>query len=294
VCLCGELRTRTDKIATMTILVFGSTGLLGNALMREWTADSVLGLSSKDADIRDAQAVDQVIAEARPDWVIHAAAYTDVDGCEANRELAMSVNRDGAAHIAEAARRHNARLLFLSTDYVFDGSKNSPYEVSDSRAPINVYGESKAEAELKVLAIIPDCTIVRTSWVFGKGGRCFPETILRLASARPELSVVNDQRGSPTYTVDLARAIIELCRKNVSGIVHVTNAGDCTWFDFATEIVRAVGLPAEVTPVTTAEFPRPAKRPANSVLSPVSREKLGVSMPDWQDALARYLEERQR
>jgi dTDP-4-dehydrorhamnose reductase len=293
VCLCGELRTRTDKIATMKILVFGSTGLLGNALMREWTADSVLGLSSKDADIRDAQAVDQVIAEARPDWVIHAAAYTDVDGCEANRELAMSVNRDGAAHIAEAARRHNARLLFLSTDYVFDGSKNSPYEVSDSRAPINVYGESKAEAELKVLAIIPDCTIVRTSWVFGKGGRCFPETILRLASARPELSVVNDQRGSPTYTVDLARVIIELCRKNVSGIVHVTNTGDCTWFDFATEIVRAAGLPAEVTPVTTAEFPRPAKRPAYSVLSLVSCEKLGVSMPDWQDALARYLEERQ-
>jgi dTDP-4-dehydrorhamnose reductase len=278
----------------MKILIFGASGLLGNAIMREWTTDSVAGLSSKDVDIRDQQAVDRVIGDARPGWIIHAAAYTDVDGCESNRELAMSVNRDGAAHVAESAKRHNARLLFLSTDYVFDGTKNSPYEVMDERAPINLYGESKAEAELKLLTIIPDCTIVRTSWVFGKGGRCFPETILRLATTRPELSVVNDQRGSPTYTVDLARAIIELCRKNASGIIHVTNAGDCTWFDFATEIVRAAGLPAEVHPVATEQFPRPAKRPAYSVLSPVSREKLGISMPDWQDALARYLEKRER
>src|SRR5215467_9422007 len=135
----------------MKILVFGATGLLGNALMREWTTDSVGGVSSKDVDIRDAQAVDQVIADARPDWIIHAAAYTDVDGCEANRDLAMSVNRDGAAHVAEAARHHNARLMFLSTDYVFDGTKNSPYEVTDAREPINVYGESKSEAELQIL-----------------------------------------------------------------------------------------------------------------------------------------------
>ena len=278
----------------MRITVFGATGLVGNALLREWSGDAVTGLSSRDADIRDPQAVERVVVETRPDWIVHAAAYTDVDGCETHRDLAMSVNRDGAVNVALAARKHAARLLFLSTDYVFDGTKNSPYETTDLRAPQSVYGQSKAEAEQRLLEIFPNSTIVRTSWVFGKGGRCFPETILKLASTRPQLSVVNDQRGSPSYTIDLARAVIQLCRKNVAGIVHVTNAGDCTWYDFAAEIVRAAGLPAEVQPVTTAQFPRPAKRPAYSVLSPVSREKLGISMPDWRDALARYLEERER
>lgn len=278
----------------MRITVFGATGLVGNALLREWSSDSVIGLSSRDADIRDSQAVERAIAETRPDWIVNAAAYTDVDGCETNRELALAVNRDGAVNVAQAARLHNVRLLFLSTDYVFNGTKNSPYEITDPRAPQSVYGQSKAEAEQRVLEVVPDCTIVRTSWVFGKGGRCFPETILKLAATRPELSVVNDQRGSPTYTIDLARTIVQLCRKHASGIVHVTNSGDCTWYEFANEIVRAAGLPAEVEPVTTAQFPRPAKRPAYSVLSPVSSKKLGISMPDWTDALARFLEERER
>jgi dTDP-4-dehydrorhamnose reductase len=278
----------------MRITVFGATGLLGHALMREATADTVVGLSSKDADIRDKQAIAQALAGTRPDWIILAAAYTDVDGCETNRDLAFAVNRDGAVNVARAAKKIGARLLFLSTDYVFDGTKTTPYETTDPRAPQTVYGASKAEAEVRLIEIAPDCCIVRTSWVYGTGGKCFPETILRLAATKPELSVVNDQRGSPTYTVDLARALVEVCRKKARGIVHTTNAGDCTWFDFATEIVRAAGLPAEVRPVTTAEFPRPAKRPAYSVLSPVSREKLGIKMPDWRDALARYLEERAR
>jgi dTDP-4-dehydrorhamnose reductase len=278
----------------MRITLFGATGLLGNDLMREPTTDPISGLNSKDADIRDPEAIAQALAGTRPDWIILAAAYTDVDGCETNRDLAFAVNRDGAINVGRAAKKIHARLLFLSTDYVFDGTKTTPYETTDPRAPQTVYGKTKAEAELRLTEILPECCIVRTSWVYGTGGKCFPDTILKLAAIRPELSVVNDQRGSPTYTVDLARAIIQLCRQNVSGIVHLTNAGDCTWYDFAQEIIGAAGLPAQIRPVTSEEFPRPAKRPAYSALSPVSREKLGISMPDWRDALACYLEERER
>jgi dTDP-4-dehydrorhamnose reductase len=278
----------------MKVTVFGSTGLVGNALIREWTGDSIIGLSSKDVDIRDGKAVGAVLHQTRPDWIILAAAYTDVDGCETNRDLAFAVNRDGAIHVAEAARRVNARLLFFSTDYVFDGAKTTPYETTDARSPRTVYGASKADAEVRLAELIPGCCIVRTSWVYGVGGKCFPDTILRIASNRPELSVVNDQRGTPTYTIDLARAVIELCRKNAAGIVHITNDGDCTWFEFAQEILGAAGLPAEVRPVTSADFPRPAIRPAYSVLSSASRKKLGITMPDWHDALGRYLEERER
>jgi dTDP-4-dehydrorhamnose reductase len=278
----------------MRITVFGATGLLGNALMRESATDQIAGLNSKDADIRDPGAIAQALAGTRPDWIILAAAYTDVDGCESNPTLAFAVNRDGAINVARAAKKIHARLLFLSTDYVFDGTKTTPYETTDKRAPQTVYGKTKAEAELRLAEILPDCCIVRTSWVYGTGGKCFPDTILNLAATRPELNVVNDQRGSPTYTIDLARAILQLCRQNATGIVHVTNAGDCTWYDFAQEIIGAAGLPAAVNPVSSEAFPRPAKRPAYSVLSPVSREKLGINMPDWHDALARYLEERER
>jgi len=278
----------------MRITLFGATGLLGNALMRESATDPIAGLNSKDADIRDPGAIAQALAGTRPDWIILAAAYTDVDGCESNPTLAFAVNRDGAVNVARAAKKIHARLLFLSTDYVFDGTKTTPYETTDKRAPQTVYGKTKAEAELRLAEILPDCCIVRTSWVYGTGGKCFPDTILNLAATRPELNVVNDQRGSPTYTIDLARAILQLCRQNATGIVHVTNAGDCTWYDFAQEIIGAAGLPAAVNPVSSEAFPRPAKRPAYSVLSPVSREKLGINMPDWHDALARYLEERER
>jgi dTDP-4-dehydrorhamnose reductase len=180
-------------------------------------------------------------------------------------------------------------LMFLSSDYVFDGCKRSPYQTSDPRNPTSLYGESKARAEEQLLETLPDVCIARTSWLFGHGGKCFPATILKLASTRPEISVVNDQRGSPTFACDLASALAQLCRASARGIVHVTNSGNCTWYDFATEIVRASGLPAKVKPVTTAEFPRPARRPAYSVLSPDSLHAYNVHMPDWQDALRRYL-----
>lgn len=276
----------------MRVTIFGASGLLGQALMREWTGDEVIGLGSHDADIRDASQVRSAVERTHPEWIVLSAAYTDVDGCESQQDRAFSVNRDGAVNVAEAARQVGSRLLFLSSDYVFDGTKNSPYEVDDPRNPQSIYGKSKAEAEVRLLENLPDCCIARTSWLFGAGGKCFPDTILKLAATRPALDVVDDQRGCPTYTVDLVGAIVQLCRNNAHGIVHLTNSGHCSWFEFAREIVREAGLATEVRPVSTEQMPRPARRPAYSVLSPVSLERWGIEMPTWQDALRRYLQER--
>jgi dTDP-4-dehydrorhamnose reductase len=273
----------------MRVTLFGASGLLGRDLVQQLTGEQLTALSSKDADLRDRARIRDVIHDSRPDWILLAAAYTNVDGCESNRDLAFAVNCEGAIHVADAARDAASRLLFLSTDYVFDGAKRAPYEVDDPRNPTSVYGETKARAEERLLEILPEVCIARTSWLFGHGGKCFPATILKLASNRPEISVVDDQRGSPTFTRDLASALVELCRADARGIVHVTNSANCTWYEFATEIVRASGLPTKVNPVTTAEFPRPAKRPAYSVLSPDSLHAYNIHLPDWKDALDRYL-----
>jgi dTDP-4-dehydrorhamnose reductase len=273
----------------MRVILFGASGLLGQELVHELNAEQLTALSSKDADLSDRARIQSVIQDSRPDCIILSAAYTDVDGCESNRDLAFAVNCDGAVNVAEAARDAGSRLIFLSSDYVFDGTKQSPYETSDPRNPTSVYGESKARAEQRLQEILPDVCIARTSWLFGHGGKCFPATILKLAATRPEISVVNDQRGSPTFTRDLASAIAKLCRANAKGIVHVTNSGNCTWYDFAAQIVQAAGLSTKVNPVTTAEFPRPARRPAYSVLSPDSLHAYNIHMPEWQDALSRYL-----
>jgi dTDP-4-dehydrorhamnose reductase len=276
----------------MRVTVFGATGLLGKALVREWTDDDVSGLGSRDADIRDPKQISNVIEETRPDWIVLTAAYTDVDGCEKNPEQAFHVNCRGALNVAQAARHFASRLLFLSTDYVFDGAKNRPYETNDPRAPLNVYGRSKAEAEVQISQVLPECCILRTSWLFGNDGKCFPDIILKLAASRPAIDVVDDQRGSPTYTTDLARTIIQLCRSDAKGIVHATNRGDCSWFEFAREIVADVRLNSMVRPTTSEQFVRPAQRPKYSVLSSKSLQKQAIEMPHWQDALRRYLLER--
>ena len=276
----------------MKAMIFGATGLLGKALVREWKGDEVIGLGSGAVDIRDAGRVREAVEKSLPEWIVLAAAYTDVDGCEAHADVAMSANRDGAVNVAEAAKQVGAKLLFLSSDYVFDGKKKSPYEVSDVRNPQSVYGRSKAEAEGRLFEVLPEACIVRTSWLFGTGGKCFPDTILKLAASRRALDVVNDQRGCPTYSVDLARAIISLCRAGARGIVHVTNSGNCSWFEFAQEIVKDAGLAVEVRPVSSAQMARPAPRPAYSVLSATSLQHYGIEMPEWKDALLRYLKER--
>ena len=277
----------------MRVLVFGATGLLGRALMREWQGDEVSGLGSRDADIRSLQEVKNTVARHRPDWIVLAAAYTDVDGCETNRGLAFAVNTTGAANVARASADAASKLIFLSTDYVFDGAKGQPYQTNDPISPQSVYGQTKAAGEEEIRKILPSACILRTSWVFGTGGKCFPDTILRLAGSREALDVVDDQRGSPTYTIDLARAIIELCRADAAGIVHATNSGDCTWFDFAKQIVANSGLKTRVLPTTTDRFPRPAPRPKYSVLSVSSLQRFGIVMPTWQNALVRYLKERE-
>src|ERR1700732_2297126 len=276
----------------MRVASFSASCPLGQALMRQYGRDAVRGYSSRDVDIRDASAVRTIAQETEPEWIVLAAAHTAVDGCENNPDLAFTVNRDGAANVAEAARKTGAKLLFLSSDYVFDGKKTSPYDTDDARRPQSVYGRSKAEAEIKLLALMPESCIVRTSWLFGVGGKCFPDTILKLAASRSTLDVVNDQRGCPTYTVDLARAIIRLCCKSASGIVHVTNAGECSWFVFASAIVQQAGLRTTVRPVSSQQMPRPAPRPAYSALSPESLRRLRIEMPTWGDALQRYLRQR--
>jgi dTDP-4-dehydrorhamnose reductase len=273
----------------MRITIFGATGLLGKHLMEKWNADEVVGLGSKDADIRDPQQAWNAVHRTRPDWIVLAAAYTDVDGCESNRELAFDVNCHGAMNVARVAKKHGARMLFLSSDYVFDGTGNTPYDVDHQRAPRSVYGQSKAEAEIRLREIMPDACIVRTSWLFGEGGRCFPDTVLKLAASRSEIDVVDDQRGSPTYAADLAHAIAQLCSRDASGIVHATNRGDCSWFEFAREIVSRAGLTTIIKPTTSDKLVRPAERPKYSVLSSSSLEKYAITMPGWEDALKRYL-----
>ncbi len=275
----------------MRITLFGASGLLGQDLVPALSGErhQLTALSIEDIDLREHARIRGIIRDSRPEWIFLLAAYTDVDGCEANRESAFAVNCEGAVNVAEAARAAGARLLFISTDYVFDGSKRSPYQTTDPRNPASVYGESKARAEERLLEILPEVCIARTAWLFGHGGKCFPATILKLASTRPEISVVNDQRGSPTFTRDLASALVQLCRANARGIVHVTNSGNCTWYEFTQEILRASGMATVVKPVTTAEFPRPARRPTYSVLAPDSLHAYNIHMPEWQDALRRYL-----
>ncbi|HMF91678.1 MAG TPA: dTDP-4-dehydrorhamnose reductase [Candidatus Angelobacter sp.] len=278
----------------MRVLVIGATGLLGKVLLEQWDGDELTGAGSRDADVRHPEELKRLFARCRPEWTVLAAAYTDVDGCEKDPERAHQVNSIGAVNVAREARETQSKLLFLSTDYVFDGKKNTPYEPEDAIDPLNVYGRSKAEAEKQICAIVPDCCIVRTSWLFGVHGRCFPNTILELAQTRNHLNVVADQTGCPTFNRDLAGAIIQLVRANAQGIVYVTNRGACSWYEFACEILGAAGRSdVTVSSSRTEDVPRPATRPKYSVLSGAGLEKFGLRMRPWQEALRDYCAERE-
>jgi dTDP-4-dehydrorhamnose reductase len=277
----------------MRVLVLGARGMLGTDLLDEWQSDELIPAGSAEADLRDFTQVEKLVVKVRPDWIIVSAAYTDVDGCERNPELAFAVNATGVENVARCAQSIGARIFLLSTDYVFDGKGSRPYEVTDRLAPLNVYGASKAAGEEMLRKNHSAWCIGRTSWLFGVHGPSFPEKILRAAETRPELSVVNDQFGSPTYTRDLARAIRDLVLKDASGIVHITNEGICSWFDFAREIlVRSGRGSVPLLPITTEESARPARRPAYSGLSPASLHAFGVRTRPWQDALISFLEEK--
>ena len=276
----------------MRVLIIGARGMLGTDLLKEWETDELIPASSRDADIRIARQVHSLLARTRPDWTVLTAAYTDVDGSERNPENAFAVNASGAENVARAAKEYGSRLFFVSTDYLFDGTSTRPYEPDDPIAPLNVYGQSKAVGEKAIRERHSDWCIARTSWLFGAAGACFPEKILRASETRPELAVVADQVGSPTFTRDLARMIRDLVRMDARGTLHVTNEGSCSWFEFAREILRQASRNSiQIKPITTAEAGRPANRPAYSVLSPASLHARGLRMPDWRDALGAYLKE---
>jgi len=273
----------------MRVLIIGANGLLGSDLVEEYAGEEVVAATSRDADIRDLSHVRKLLIRSRPEWIVLTAAYTDVDGSERNPDLAYAVNREGTRNVALAAREHGAKLFYLSTDYIFDGTANRPYEPDDPIHPLNVYGASKAAGEQAVREQGGHWVIARSSWLFGAARSCFPEKILAAADSQPELKVVNDQVGSPTYTRDLAMAIHRLMQLDVRGILNITNSGSCSWFEFAREIVQRAGRNMPVLPITAAEFARPAKRPAHSVLSPAALAAYGIRLRNWRDALDAYL-----
>lgn len=274
----------------MRILLMGARGMLGTDMLRDWKSDEVIAADSGEADIRDLQQVRNLIGNLRPEWIVLTAAYTDVDGSELNRELAFAVNATGAENVARVSSEYGARLFYVSTDYVFDGNSTQPYEPDDPVNPLNVYGASKVAGELAVRRFAKGWCIGRTSWLFGAHGASFPEKILRASETRPELTVVSDQVGSPTFTRDLASAILRLLHREARGIVHITNAGTCSWFEFAREVLDQSGRgAARVRPVASREFPRPAKRPNYSILSPASLQRYGITMRHWKEAVAIYL-----
>ena len=270
------------------ILVAGCNGMLGSDLMA-LLGDRARGVTGRDMDITSPESAERVITALRPSVVVNCAAYTDVDGCESNREKAMRVNGEALANLARVTREIKAKLVQISTDYVFDGSKQTPYLESDQTSPVNIYAESKLLGEHNT-ALNPDHLIVRTQWLYGLHGKNFVETMLRLAAEKDQLSVVDDQAGSPTWTVDLSRAIVALIDKGCRGVYHVANSGFCTWNGFARAIFEEAGLDVAVNAMTTRELNRPANRPSNSILGCEKLEQdAGVRLQPWRDALCEYL-----
>jgi dTDP-4-dehydrorhamnose reductase len=277
----------------MRLLVTGAAGMLGRAVVAaaEGAAHDVTALTRRDLDITDPDAVRAAVADARPDAVINCAAWTDVDGAEDAEAAAMRVNDAGAALLAAAAAASGAKVLYVSTDYVFDGTKQRPYVESDLPAPISAYGRSKQAGETSVAVANPRNFVVRSSWLFGTGGRNFVETMLRLGSEQPEVLVVSDQRGCPTYTRHLAEGIALLVEGDDFGIHHMAGAGSCSWFEFAQEIFDEAGLEARVMAATTDMLTRKAPRPANSVLS--SERPDPIVLPHWKQGLGEYMAARE-
>lgn len=276
----------------MKVLVTGVKGQLGydvaNELEKRGT--EVIGVDVDEMDITDEAAVQRVIRGAAPDAVIHCAAYTAVDAAEDNEEMCRRVNTDGTRYIAGVCKELDIKMLYISTDYVFDGQGTRPWEPDDERNPLSVYGQTKYEGELAVQNMLDKYFIVRITWTFGVNGKNFVKTMLRLAETNSRITVVNDQYGSPTATADLAVLLSDMIATEKYGVYHATNEGICTWYEFTCEIFRQAGIDVEVVPVTTAEYNAKAKRPANSRMSKDKLEANGFKrLPPWQDALARYL-----
>jgi len=277
----------------MKVFVTGVRGQLGYDVVNELEKRGIeaIGVDIQEMDITNADSVNTVIGEAAPDAVIHCAAYTAVDAAEDNAELCRKVNAEGTQNIANMCKSLDIPMIYISTDYVFDGTGERPWEPDDERNPLNVYGQTKYEGELAVQNTLEKYFIVRIAWVFGVNGKNFVKTMLNLGRTRDHLTVVNDQFGSPTYTYDLAKLLVDMVLTDKYGFYHATNEGICTWYEFACEIFRQAGIDVKVDPVSADQYPAKAKRPSNSRMS---KEKLTDNgfekLPTWQDALQRYLE----
>lgn len=274
----------------MRVMVTGAAGMLGHDLVAALAGEEVLALTRREADLAEAPALARAAQLFRPEIVIHGAAYADVDGCERDPARAERDNVVATRNVAAFAAAAGAWLLHLSTDYVFDGAGTRPYRPDDPTGPVNVYGKSKLAAEEEVRASGARAAIVRTAWLVGPHGNNFVEAVRQRARRGEELRVVGDQRGTPTFTFDLAPALVALSRRRPQGVLHVTNQGECTRFEQARAILELDGLDAPLVPVTSEENPRPARRPKYSVLdNSAANAILGKPLPPWRDSLARYL-----
>lgn len=276
----------------MKVLVTGANGQLGYDVVKELQKQNIecYGTSRQDFDIVDFEATEKFITNYMPDAVIHCAAYTAVDKAEDEQGLCYLVNASATENIAEICKKINAKMLYISTDYVFDGTKNGFYEVYDKPNPINVYGKTKLLGEQAVQKILDKYFIVRISWVFGEHGNNFVKTMLRLGKERKEINVVADQYGSPTYTADLAPLLVEMIKTEKYGVYHATNEGVCTWAEFAEEIFKIARMNVKVNHITTAEYPTRAIRPMNSRLSKTSLVINNFkTLDNWEIALGKYI-----
>ena len=278
----------------MKVLVTGVKGQLGYDVVKECEKRNIeaIGVDVEEMDITDASKVEEVIKSSNVDAVIHCAAWTAVDKAEDEVELCTKVNVDGTRNIAKVCKELSIKMMYISTDYVFDGQGEQLWNEYDQRNPLNVYGKTKCEGEMAVEELVEKRFIVRIAWVFGVNGNNFIKTMLRLGKERGAVSVVSDQIGSPTYTYDLARLLVDMIETDKYGIYHATNEGLCSWYEFACEIFKQANLEVEVTPVNSSQFPTKAKRPFNSRMSKTELDKNGFKrLPTWQDALSRYLKE---
>ena len=276
----------------MKILITGSDGMLGHDLADVLKGKHELILTtSKTLDITDKNHVIDFVSSQKPDMLINAAAYTDVDGCEKNQELAYSVNGEGVRNLAMACKKIGCGLVHISTDYVFSGENTRPWVEDDETGPISVYGKSKLEGEKAICEILEKYFILRTAWLYGVNGRNFPKTMLELSENHSKITVVYDEVGTPTYTLDLAQAISKLIETDCYGIYHLTNSGSCSWCEFARYIFEIAGADVEVVPVTADEFARPAPRPSYSVLENRNWVENGFEpLRNYTEAIKEYIE----
>lgn len=278
----------------MKVLVTGYTGQLGFDVIRELKARNIecIGTTRNEFSLTDIEKMQAFVKAYKPDVVIHCAAYTAVDKAEDEVELCAQINHLATKKLAKVCKEIDAKMIYISTDYVFAGSGEDFYEVSDEKAPQNVYGKSKLDGELAVQEILDKYFIVRISWVFGSNGKNFIKTMLNLAKNHDKLTVVNDQIGSPTYTVDLAKLLCDMALSDKYGIYHATNEGVCSWYDFACEIFKQADIKINVKPVPSTAFPTKAIRPHNSRMSKKCLDEAGFNrLPTWQNALTKYLKE---